>query len=80
MVREDQLNGRIATTIRECVKGTQWTVTEENDGTLVTSNRRPDILIIRPLPEPPIVIENEYNVANVEGDCLNKLGQVLQPR
>ena len=78
-VREDQLNGRIATIIRECINGTQWTVREENDGVLATSNRRPDILITRPWPEPPVVIENEYNIANVEGDCLNKLGQGLQP-
>ena len=77
-IREDQLNGRIATIIRECVNGTQWTVAEENDGTLATSNRRPDILITRLSPEPPVVIENEYNVANVEGDCLNKLGQALK--
>ena len=78
-VREDQLNGRIATIIRECIKGTQWTVAEENDGVLATSSRRPDILITRPWPEPPVVTENEYNIANVEGDCLNKLGQGLQP-
>ena len=78
-VREDQLNGRIATIIRECVRGTQWNVNEENDGTLATSNPRPDILITRPAPEPPIVIENEYNVANIEGGCLNKLGQTLHP-
>ena len=78
-IREDQLNGRIATIIRECVRGTHWVVAEENDGTLSTSNRRPDILITRPAPEPPIVIENEYNVANVESDCLNKLGETLRP-
>ncbi len=78
-VREDQLNGRIATIIRECIRGTQWTVAEENDGTLATSSKRPDILITRPTPEPPIVIENEYNIRNVEGDCLNKLGEGLQP-
>ena len=77
--REDQLNGRIATVIRECVTGLQWTVHEENDGTLAETNRRPDILISRPLPEPPIVIENEYNMSNVEGDCLDKLGQKLRP-
>ena len=78
-VREDQLNGRIATIIRECVPGTQWTVAEENDGTLVGSQKRPDILITRPSPEPPFVIENEYNVANVASDCLEKLGQTLKP-
>ena len=78
-IREDQLNGRIATIIRECVRGTQWTVREENDGTLATSARRPDILVTRPSPEPPIVIENEYNATKVEEDCLNKLGQTLEP-
>ena len=78
-IREDQLNGRIATIIRECVTGMQWVVAEENDGTLATSGRRPDILITRPSPEPPIVIENEYSAARVEGDCLNKLGETLQP-
>ena len=78
-IREDQLNGRIATIIRECVAGIQWTVVEETDGTLASSGRRPDILITRRLPEPPIVIENEYSTARVEEDCLNKLGQTLRP-
>ena len=78
-IREDQLNGRIATIIRECVRGTQWDVREENDGTLATSGRRPDILITRPLPEPAIVIENEYSAGRIESDCLNKLGETLQP-
>ena len=32
-----------------------------------------------PLARTPVVIENEYNIANVEGDCLNKIGQGLQP-
>ena len=77
-VREDQLNGRIATIIREGVSGTQWTVDEENDGALAGNAKRPDILITRPLPEPPIVIENEYIMGNVETDCLNKLGQTLR--
>ena len=63
-IREDQLNGRIATIIRECVNGTQWNVAEENDGTLATSGRRPDILITRPSPEPPIVIEQEGRTAH----------------
>ncbi len=78
-IREDQLNGRIATIIRECIAGARWTIAEENDGSLATSGRRPDILITRAGPEPPVVIENEYSVARVEGDCLNKLGQALQP-
>ena len=79
MPREDQLNRRIATIIRECVRGAQWGVSEENDGALSRSNRRPDILVTRPWPEPPVVIENEYNVANIERGCLNKLGQAMQP-
>lgn len=78
-VREDLLNGRIATVIRESINGIRWTVQEENDGVFATSDRRPDILITRPSPEPPFVIENEYNAANVEGDCRNKLGQALKP-
>ena len=78
-IREDQLNGRIATIIRECITGMQWTVDEENDGKFATSNRRADILITRPRPEPPIVLENEYSMARVAGDCLNKLGQTLTP-
>ena len=78
-IREDQLNGRIATIIREGIAETQWVVGEENDGALVGNTKRPDILITRPLPEPPIVIENEYIIGNVETDCLNKLGQTLRP-
>ena len=78
-IREDQLNGRIATVIRDSVSGLQWTVMEETEGTLSSSQKRPDILIKRPYPEPPIVLENEYSLANVEGDCLNKLGQTLTP-
>ena len=77
MVREDQLNGRIATIIRQCIKGTRWVVTEEN-ASFATSQRVPDVLITRPSPEPPIVIENEYSASRVEGDCLRKLGQKLK--
>ena len=79
MVAEPQLNGRIATIIRECVTGTHWTVTEETAGTLVGNQRTPDILITRPEPEPPIVIENEYNVGNIDDDSLKNLGQTLRP-
>lgn len=78
-IREDQLNGRIATIIRECIAGLQWAVDEENDGKFATSNRRADILINRPSPEPPIVLENEYHIANIAADCRNKLGQTLKP-
>ena len=79
MAREDQLNGRIATIIRECTRGTQWTTREETDGTLASSQKRPDILITRPVPEPPVVIENAYDVPGVHVDCVAKLGEVLQP-
>ena len=79
MVAEPQLNGRIATVIRESITGTHWTVIEETTGTLSGNQRTPDILITRPLPEPPIIIENEYVLGNVEGDCLLKLGQTLRP-
>ena len=77
--REDQLNGRIATIIREGIAGTQWVVVEEKDSSLVGTQKRPDIRIMRPLPEPPIVIENEYIKGNVEIDCLDKLGRQLRP-
>ena len=78
-IREDQLNGRIATIIRECTAGAGWTITEETEGTLASSTRRPDILITRRHPEPPIVLENEYHIGNIRDDCLRKLGQTLKP-
>ena len=78
-IREDQLNGRIATIIRECTAGAGWTITEETEGTLASSARRPDILITRRHPEPPIVLENEYHIGNIPCDCLRKLGQTLRP-
>ena len=76
---EDQLNGRIATVIRECTVGTGWNIDEEKVGVFADTGRIPDILISRPRPEPPIVLENEYSMARVSGDCLNKLGQTLTP-
>lgn len=76
-VVEEQLNGRIATVIRECTVGTGWNINEENVGVFADSGRIPDILITRQPPEPPIVLENEYSMARVAGDCLNKLGQTL---
>lgn len=74
---ERQLNGRIATVIRECTVGTGWNIDEEGVRRFADSGRIPDILITRPEPEPPIVLENEYSAARVAGDCLNKLGQTL---
>lgn len=77
-IREDQLNGRMATIIRECTAGINWKVTEENDNTLSSSDKRPDILITRQHPEPPIIVENEYSISRVEADSLNKLGEILR--
>ena len=78
-IQEDQLNGRIATAIRQCLSGADWNVIEETGSTIAGNQRKPDILIQRPYPEPPIIIENEYSAARVEGDCLRKLGQILRP-
>ena len=74
---ERQLNGRIATIIRECIVGIGWDIDEEPGPVFADTGRIPDILITRPEPEPPIVLENEYHSANVADDCLNKLGQTL---
>ena len=76
-INEEQLNGRIATIIRESTVGTGWNIDEENTESFADSNRIPDILITRQPPEPPIVLENEYSAARIAGDCLNKLGQTL---
>ena len=60
MVREDQLNGRIASVIRKRLVHTTWDVSEETDGVFQDNIReRPDVLITRPAPEPPIILENE---------------------
>ena len=75
---ERQLNGRIATVIRECTVGTGWNIGEENSGVFADSARVPDILITRQPPGPPVVLENEYNMRRIDGDCLNKLGQTLK--
>lgn len=68
----------MATIIRECTAGINWKVTEENDNTLSSSDKRPDILITRQHPEPPIIVENEYSISRVEADSLNKLGEILR--
>lgn len=78
MAGEPQLNGRIATVIRESIDRNQWTIVEESQLNTV-GRKQPDILIMRSHPEPPIVIENEYTQAEVEKDCRNKLGQKLIP-
>ena len=79
-VREDQMNTVIADLIRQCTADLNWTVTAEQDSSLADTQKRPDILIRRPhAEEPPIILENEYRLANVEGDVRNKLGQTLRP-
>ena len=72
-------NARIASAMRASIKGLGWNVSEEVKGALAHSQKQPDILITRPSPEPPIVIENEYKRGNIKKDCLNKLGQTLTP-
>ena len=81
MVREDQLNGRIASAIRKRLVHTTWDVSEETDGVFQDNTReRPDVLITRPAPEPPIILENEYILAQVEQDAVKRLGRTLEPK
>lgn len=81
MVREDQLNGRIASAIRKRLVHTNWDVSEETTGVFQDSLReRPDILITRPAPEPPIILENEYVLSQVEPDAVKRLGRTLAPQ
>lgn len=81
MVREDQLNGRIASAIRKRLAHTTWDVSEETTGVFQDSPlERPDVLITRPAPEPPIILENEYNLAQVEQDAVKRLGRTLEPK
>ena len=81
MVREDQLNGRIASAIRKRLAHTTWDVSEETTGVFQDSpHERPDVLITRPAPEPPIILENEYILAQVEQDAVKRLGRTLEPK
>ena len=81
MPEEPQLNGRIASVIREISKGTGWVIQEEIGSALRGPRTKPDILIIRPNNEPPIVIENEYEPAtSLESDCFKSLGRELNPK
>ena len=81
MVREDQLNGRIASAIRKRLAHTTWDVSEETTRVFQDSPlERPDVLITRPAPEPPIILENEYNLAQVEQDAVKRLGRTLEPK
>ena len=78
-IREELINGGIADIIGECVRGTQWTLRAENTSTIEGSDLKPDILITRPSPEPPVVIENKFKDAHVKDGCLRYLGKVLRP-
>lgn len=77
-VREDQLNGRIASLINRYTGSMGWTAIEETQGALRGRERdRPDIVITRE-GAPPIAVENEYApAATVEDDCLKRIGKDL---
>ena len=55
-IREDQLNGRIATLLGHMAP--RWNVYGEDKGAFQGNQRRPDILIIQQGAQ-PVVIENE---------------------
>ena len=74
-IREDQLNGRIATLLGRM--SDRWNVRGENKGAFRGSQRQPDILVTRSGAQ-PVVIENEYVPArNVEAEARERLGELL---
>ena len=74
-IREDQLNGRIATLLGRMAP--RWKVSGENQGAFQGTQERPDILIVQDGAQ-PVVIENEYLPArDVEEDALKRLGKSL---
>ena len=76
-VREDQLNGRIASLINRYAGSMGWSAFEETDRALRGEGNRPDIIIARQ-GAPPIAVENEYApAATVEDDCLKRIGREL---
>ena len=77
-VREDQLNGRIASLINRYAGTMGWSAFEETDNALRGDGNRPDIVITRG-GAPPIAVENEYAPAStVEDDCLKRIGRDLE--
>ena len=75
-IREDQLNGRIATLIDRM--SPHWRALGENKGAFRGSMRQPDALIISDAGGRPVVIENEYAPAHtVEAEALDRLGETL---
>ena len=81
MLEEPQLNGRIASVIREITESAGWEVREELLGALRGPKTKPDVLITRKDgPPTPIVLETEYPPADtLEGDCLKSLGRDVDP-
>ena len=75
-IREDQLNGRIATLIDRM--SPRWRALGENKGAFRGSMRQPDALIISDGGGRPVVIENEYAPAHtVEAEAIDRLGETL---
>ena len=77
---EAQLNGRIASLIRQLTADLGWDVREEARGALREERlRKPDI-VIRRSDAPPVLIENEYTPgATLQQDCLSRLGYTMEP-
>ena len=75
-IREDQLNGRLATLLDRM--SPHWRALGENKGAFRGSMRQPDALIISDGGGRPVVIENEYAPAHtVEAEALDRLGETL---
>jgi len=79
-LEEEQLNGRIASLIRNQTADLGWHVQEEAKGSFQHDKlKKPDI-VIRRIDAPPVVIENEYAPARtLEGDFTSRLGRWLEP-
>ena len=79
-IREDQLNGRIATLI-DRMSG-RWRALGENKGAFRDNAKQPDILIVFEDDDGgrPIVLENEYLPAHTaEAEAIDRLGEELDP-
>ena len=75
-IREDQLNGRIATLIDRM--SNRWRALGENKGAFQGNDKQPDVLIISDAGGRPIVLENEYEPAHaVEAEAIERLGEYL---
>jgi len=75
-IREDQLNGRVATLLDRM--SPRWRALGENKGAFRGSMRQPDALIVSDGGGRPVVVENEYAPAHtVEAEALDRLGETL---